>query len=87
MREHRKAPACLTQGLLNGGNGGLGGLGVPPSEHNNAIRLDRFRFSGRPWRISWRRRPLPFAGLPVVAGITALNHFVAPFIPHHNERG
>jgi hypothetical protein len=29
--------------------------------------------------------PFPFAGLPVVAGQTALDHFVAPLIARHDE--
>jgi hypothetical protein len=31
--------------------------------------------------------PFPFAGLPVVARDVALDHFVAPFVACHNERG
>src|SRR4029077_19074277 len=34
-----------------------------------------------------RRSPFPFAGLPVVAGDTALDHFIAPLIARHDERG
>jgi hypothetical protein len=34
-----------------------------------------------------RFSPFPFAGLPVVAGDTALDHFVAPFVAYHDERG
>jgi hypothetical protein len=35
----------------------------------------------------WRLSPFPFAGLPVIAGDTALDHFIAPLIARHNERG
>jgi hypothetical protein len=34
---------------------------------------------------AWRFSPFPFAGLPVVAGDTALNHFVPPLITRHDE--
>jgi hypothetical protein len=40
---------------------------------------------------AWRLPPFPFAGLPVVAGDAALDHFVAPLIAlnapngHHND--
>ena len=36
--------------------------------------------------IFWRLAPFPFAGLPVVAGDTTLNHFIAPFVACHDER-
>jgi hypothetical protein len=29
--------------------------------------------------------PFPFAGLPVIAGDAALNHFIAPLIARHDE--
>jgi hypothetical protein len=35
----------------------------------------------------WRLSPFPFAGLPVVAGNAALDHFIAPLIARHDERG
>src|SRR6266700_403408 len=35
----------------------------------------------------WWLAPFPFAGVPVVAGDAALNHFVAPFVACHDERG
>jgi hypothetical protein len=34
----------------------------------------------------WRFAPLPFAGLPIVAGDTTLYHFVAPLVSYHDER-
>ena len=34
----------------------------------------------------WRLSPFPFAGLPVVAGDTALDHFVAIFVARHDKR-
>jgi hypothetical protein len=34
---------------------------------------------------AWRLSPFPFAGLPVVAGDTALDHFVPPLITRHDE--
>ncbi len=34
-----------------------------------------------------RLSPFPFAGVPVVAGDAALDHFVAPFVACHDERG
>src|ERR1700720_2877704 len=35
----------------------------------------------------WRLAPFPFAALPVVASDAALDHFVAPFVAGHDERG
>ena len=32
-----------------------------------------------------RLTPFPFAGVPVVAGDAALDHFVAPLIARHDE--
>jgi hypothetical protein len=34
-----------------------------------------------------RLSPFPFAGRPIVAGDAALDHFVAPLIARHDERG
>jgi len=34
---------------------------------------------------AWRLSPFPFAGLPVVAGDPALDHFVPPLIARHDE--
>jgi hypothetical protein len=36
-------------------------------------------------RLFWRLAPFPTAGLPVVAGDTALDHFVAPLVARHDE--
>jgi hypothetical protein len=33
----------------------------------------------------WRLSPFPFAGVPVVAGDAALDHFVTPPVPRHEE--
>jgi hypothetical protein len=32
-------------------------------------------------------RPLPFAFFPVAAGITALDHLIAPAVAHHDKGG
>jgi hypothetical protein len=42
--------------------------------------------SPRP-RFFRRLSPFPFAGLRIVAGDTALDHFIAPFVARHDERG
>ena len=34
-----------------------------------------------------RLAPFPFAGLPVVAGDATFDHFVAPAVAYHDERG
>jgi hypothetical protein len=36
-------------------------------------------------RFLWRLSPFPFAGLLIVAGDTALNHFVTPFVARHDK--
>jgi hypothetical protein len=50
-----------------------------------AIRCASLHFP-RPWFVR-RFPPFPFAGPRVVAGDTALNHFIAPFVARHDERG
>jgi hypothetical protein len=53
------------------------------------IRRDptRFRLLHFPrLRFLWRLSPFPFAGLLIVAGNIAPNHFVAPFVARYDER-
>src|SRR5215472_16385132 len=35
----------------------------------------------------WRLAPFPFAGVPIVTGDAALDHFAAPLVARHDEGG
>src|SRR6266571_1949888 len=76
--------------------GGTKLLGERPSAltvcvtHDETVRRQfgrpRRREAADHWCASpWRLPPFPFAGLPVVAGNTALDHFVTPLIARHDD--